>query len=362
MWLQTAWAVSPNHTDGAVLFTKYAILCLILTKLLRTEHDIEFFAWMHVIGCFIWGWTAYTSNFGGRLEIVLGPGVDDSNLLGGHLVTGVAFAGFLFLGSTGLRRWVALGVLPFILNGIIMTASRSALVALVMAGAASLVIGPRGKRLAITVCGVLGCVLFLNLAQSDLFWERAGTLLESDQEKMDESAASRFVIAEANWRMFLDHPFGLGHRGNEEISPEYLPSEVLTDTGVGRRVRSAHNTVMAILADHGIVGILITAALGLWVLKALWDLRPVNGPAPGKIGHLRAAVGTSFVALATSGMFVNLLKAEVLIWLLALLAGLQALSTNVRTSGLRVNSTPSPRNQQLRPLAGAAPTGRQARS
>ena len=151
MWLQTAWAVSPNHTDGAVLFTKYAILCLILTKLLRTEHDIEFFAWMHVIGCFIWGWTAYTSNFGGRLEIVLGPGVDDSNLLGGHLVTGVAFAGFLFLGSTGLRRWVALGVLPFILNGIIMTASRSALVALVMAGAASLVIGPRGKRLAITL-------------------------------------------------------------------------------------------------------------------------------------------------------------------------------------------------------------------
>ena len=121
-------------TTDLMMLVWSAVLCVVLTRLFRTEKDIEFFAWIHVFGCFLWGWIAYSTDFSGRFEMVLGPGVDDSNLLGAHLVTGAAFAGYLFLDSQGPKRWAALGALPFILNGIILTASRSALIALIAAG------------------------------------------------------------------------------------------------------------------------------------------------------------------------------------------------------------------------------------
>ncbi len=324
MWLQTLWAVSPDlHIEGAMLYTKYAVLSYVLYTILTDGVTLERFGWVHVLGCFLWGWTGFMSDVSGRWEAVLGPGIDDSNVLGFHLVTGLAFAGFLFLTVDGKKKWLAFLAIPFILNGIILTASRGTLLGLIAAGVAALVFAPKRRRVIVTSSLALATVLFFVLARNDsLFWTRAASITQTDEEQMDPSAASRLTIAEANWRMAMDHPFGAGSQGNEVLSPQYIPEEILTD---GRR--SAHNTWMAVLVDEGVPGLLLFAGLYIWVIARLFRLRRLDSSGlPLSVAGCRAAVGVCIAAFLVSGQFMNLFKAEVLLWLIAIVPVLDALA------------------------------------
>ena len=324
MWLQTLWAVRPEaHLEGCILYTKYLVLFYVLYRLLLDRRFMELFSWSHVIGCFIWGWIAFGTEIHGRMELKLGPGVDDSNLVGAHLATGLAFAGFLFLGSPGWRRWLAFATIPFILNGIILTASRSAMIATMVGGAMAAMLAPRAHRGKMVACALLGVVLLLQLAGNDVFWERMGTIGQTDVGEMDKSAASRVALLTSQWNMVTDYPLGAGHRGNEFLSPRYVPEEYLSETGY----RSAHNTVMAVLVDQGFPGLLLFIALVGWAAFRLVKLRLLdwNGlSAP--FGTYRASVGAALAVCLTSGQFVNLFKAEVGLWMLVVLAVIDHLS------------------------------------
>jgi len=322
MWMQTAWAVSPDRNiEGAMLYTKYAVLSYVLYNILTSAVTLERFGWVHVLGCFLWGYTGFASNVSGRWELVLGPGIDDSNVLGFHLVTGLAFAGFLLLTVDNWKRWLAFLAIPFILNGIILTASRSTLLGLCGAGIAAVVYAPRHRRMAVGGSLVLGIVLIVALARNDLFWERAMSIGQTGEDTMDASAASRFTILSANWRMALDYPFGAGHQGNEVLSPKYVAEEVLTE---GRR--SAHNTWIAVLVDEGVPGLVIFTSLYLWVLVRLFRLRRLNTSGlPLTVAGCRAAVGAGLAAFLVAGQFINLFKAEVVIWLVAIVPVLDVL-------------------------------------
>jgi hypothetical protein len=321
IWIQSLWAVQPDdHLDGAILFTKYLVLCAVLFTLLRDERALTLFAWAHVLGCFLWGWIAFQSNVSGRFEVVLEPSVDDSNLLGFHLTTGLAMSGFLFLTSGKSGRILALITLPFILNTIILTASRSALIGLIAAGAASVLLAPKRQRFVVVTSGLLGCLLLTMLAKDDLFWSRVATLQVTERSEMDASVTSRIAVADANWQMFLDHPFGVGHKGNAALSPDYMPLEILA-AGKGPRTRAAHNTLLAVLVDQGFPGFLLFISLIVWAAVKLLQLRKLDHVGlPTTLGGFRAAIGAGLAAYVAAGQFVNLLKVEVFFWLLALVA------------------------------------------
>ncbi len=342
MWLQTAWAVAPDrHIEGALLYTKYAVLSYVLYSLLTDALMVERFGWAHVLGCFLWGWTGYASNVWGRWELVLGPGVDDSNVLGFHLVTGLAFAGFLFLTVKGAKRWVAFLAIPFILDGIILTASRSTLLGLCGAACAALVLAPRTRRAAVAFSLALGVVLLVLLARNDLFWDRAWSIGQTNEEAMDVSAASRFTILRANWQMALDYPFGAGYQGNEFLSPKYVAEDALS-----RGRRSAHNTWMAVLVDEGIPGLAIFAGMYLWVVVRLLKLNRARlSDLPLSVGGCRAAVGAGLAAFFVAGQFINLFKAEVVLWLLALVPILDVL-LSTQAVRERAAETLAPQDEQ----------------
>ncbi len=330
MWVQTLWAVSPDaHMDGVVLFTKYVVLFAAIVRIVRDERSLQLFFWGHVAGCFLLGWAAYTTVTSGRLEMAAAPGVDDSNLLAAHLVTGACFAGFLLLGVKGAHRWLALVAMPFMLNAIILTASRGGALCMVASGLASLVLAPKGLRIRVVAGAVLGAVLFLSLARNDLFWDRMESVTAGESE-MDQSALSRFAIAEAEWEMFLDYPLGAGYRGDEALSPHYVPRIYLAE-GIGRR--SAHNTTMAVLVDQGLPGIVLLIVLqfsiAVRVLRGSTRVSSQGTP----LGLYRAALGAAFAGYFISGLFVNQLKAEVQIWMMALLASLDAMEKAHPESG-----------------------------
>lgn len=343
MWLQYAWAVRPDyHLEGCILFTKYVVLCFILYKLLADLRAFEMFAWAHVFGCFLWGWVASGLDVGGRLELNFGPGVDDSNVVGFHIVTGMAFAGLMLMGLPGRRRWLTFGALPFMMNTLILTASRSALLGMLAAGISAFYLAPRRHRPMIAVCGILGIVLLVMLA-NETFWSRAETIRTTEEEEMDASAASRLVLLRAGFTMSGDYPFGAGHRGNEVLSRRYLPPELLNAQGV----RSAHNTLIAVLVDQGWPGLVIYMGLYAWFALRLWKLKRLDKRGlPPMYGIYRAALGASFAAYVVSGLFINLLKAEVFLWLVALLAVLDRLAYEA------IAAAPAPPN--VRPDARAA--------
>jgi O-antigen ligase len=119
--------------------------------------------------------------------------------------------------------------------------------------------------------------------------------------------------------MARDFPFGAGHRGFEVLSPRYVLRQDLTD---GRR--AAHNTFVAVLVDQGIPGAILFLALNAWCIVSLVRGRQSWDEAMPEDALKRAAVGASLAALFVAGQFSNLIKVEVQVWLLAMLAALDA--------------------------------------
>jgi hypothetical protein len=334
MWLETFWAVNAEYAlDGAILFSKYVALFWMVSRLVRDEQGIEYFSLAHVYGCLMWGYIAWTTDVRGRFEVPQGPGVDDSNMLGFHLATGLAFAGMMFIGLSGTRRWLAFAAIPLILNAVILTASRSAMIGLVAGGLGCLLFGPAKYRVRLAGAGVLGIVLVLLLAQDDIFWQRAATIpgVSDEERPLDDAAVARIEAIKGEWKMFLDYPMGAGHRGNEVLSPQYINAAVLTGEGF----RSAHTTVMAALVDHGIPGILIYLSLQLWALKKLLRLRRLARSGSSRIGIYTGAIAGGFFAYTVCGLFLNLIKAEVFIWMLGLIVAVErAAVTEQRVEGV----------------------------
>jgi putative inorganic carbon (hco3(-)) transporter len=324
MWIQTPWALSTDsNIFVATLFTKYVLIFAIIYLSLDTADRVHHFAMAHIVGCFWWGYLAWQNPGGGRLEDIGTGDVSGSAFASMHVSTGLAIAGFFVLSFPGWKRWAPFLAIPFILNSIILMQTRGAFVGLVAAAPMALLLAPQNKRKIVTIYLVLGGILLLIVANED-FWERMGTIKPEEGEQMETSAASRLDIAAANWRMFKDYPLGAGHRGNDLLSPEYMPATLLTDKD-GSAIRSAHNTVMAILVDHGFVGIILFALLHITILRAVLRLRraSLSDPTPQTLAFA-AGLGTALVIYWFNAQFANMIKAEIVIWIAAMAAALES--------------------------------------
>ncbi len=323
LWIQIPWAIDlDNHIFLASLFTKYIFLYAIFYTIISDQKNIKQFFFAHIIGCFYWGFLAYQNPGSGRLESLGFGDVAGSAFASMHLGTGLAFAGFAFLGISGIQRWFAFGAISFILNAIILMATRGAFVGLLVSAPAALFFTPKTQRRLIIICLALALILLFQLA-NDLFWSRMSTIPVSNTEVVERSAESRIDIARANFQMFLDYPWGVGHRGNEILSPRYMPSYLLTNKGEVQ-IRSAHNTLMAVLVDHGFVGLTLFLLFQISIIRSLIRLKFCQTPTfLMEFGFYLAALGTSLVIYWGNAQFANMTKAEVVIWIAVLTGALE---------------------------------------
>lgn len=321
IWIQTPWAINPAvHFEGAVLATKFLVLSYVIYRNSIESGRITWLTWAHIAGCFIFGWRAFGTESGGRLETVGGPGVDDSNALAAHIITGAVAAGMFFVALKGWRRWVALLSLPFMIDALIRTQSRGGFIALLAAGLAVWYLAPKTKRWLVTIAGAAGVCMFLMLANAE-FWDRMGNLTGSAEPQKQET---RLGIIGPEIQMFLDHPLGVGHRGNEYLSTQYMDPELLSNNGR----RAAHNTFMAALVDQGLPGAALLLCLYLWVFFGIRKLRRLSreGLLPLEMQVNVSIIGASLASLFFSGLFLNLLKLELHVWMLSMLAALIAIA------------------------------------
>lgn len=325
VWLvvQIPWALVPDdHIDLVVLYVKYLILMFLIYRIIDSEQRLRFFLWIHVIGCFLVSWTAYTQYTGGRFEGFIGADFGESNVGALLLVTGLFAAGMLFLTGNFKEKIALLLFVPFIVNGVVTTESRSAFLAAASGGLMFNLCMPKTHRLKVVVLSLIAVVLFV-LLTNPFYWERIGSLkyAGADVEGVD-TGAGRIVIVEAQWRMFLANPLGWGHRGTVALSTSYLSSEYLTAfkgaNGTTVRGRASHNTFMTMLVEHGIVGAFVYLFVAFWSVKntIFWSFKRYGDGFPSTFVPTLAGILIGFLV---GDLFIDYQIFEVRLWFIAVL-------------------------------------------
>jgi len=315
LYIQYFWALDQAmHLDLLEYMTKYLLVIWLMYRCIDTEANLKLFLWTHVLGCGYFGWIAYTSYSGGRFEGFGGPSMEDANAAALQIVTGVFVAASLFLGSRSWERVGLLGVIPFIVNALITTISRSGFLALGCAGLVFNYFAPRRFASRVRVFSILGAILFIMLA-GPAYWERIGSLQYVGEEVEGvDTGAGRLLIMQAQAKMFLEYPYGCGHRCTATLSPNYLPRESLSTDGG----RSSHNTFMTLLVEQGLIGAMFYLLFLIWILKSLLYLRRETRQKDNFLAAVFPTVAAVLFAITVADLFVDYLKLEVRFWFIGL--------------------------------------------
>ena len=122
------------------------------------------------------------------------------------------------------------------------------------------------------------------------------------------------------------YPFGNGHRGSEFLSAKYLDPKWLSSSGG----RSSHNTFLTALVEQGIPGAILYIAFVVWGWRSVKRLKQMSRT--GEFTNLTlygAAAAAGLTIVLVAGIFEDLLKTEVQIWLAALLCAIFQMSAVV---------------------------------
>jgi O-Antigen ligase len=321
LWIavQSFWALDiDSHLELLALAAKYVLLVGLIYACVDSEKHLRFFLWAHVLGCFYLGWLVYTTYIGGRFEDFGGADIGEANSGALQIVTGIFAASALFLAENARGRIVILGCMPFIVNALVATISRSAFLAAASGGIMFNVFTPARMRTWVRVLSVLAVIMFFMLT-NPLYWSRIESITEggADVEGVD-TGSGRLKIIAAQWRMFSQHPLGCGHRCTAVLSRHFLSDQDLTGEG-DTRARSSHNTVMTLLVEHGVPGVLFYGLWVLWVAKSLRTVLRKQKKRGGFLPTVTPALAAVLVALIVGDMFVDYLILEVRMWFMALL-------------------------------------------
>jgi len=330
MIIQFAWALDPAlHREAVVLIAKYLILMCLLHQTLESFDHLKAFLVANVLGGFYLGYLAVGRDVSGRLEGIGGPGIDDANTLGMYLGALMFLSASLLFWADKKYRLLGIVALAFIVNGIIYTQSRGAVVAIVLAGGMLWLLVPsRHQRqffgyacLGVLLVGILGNQYFLDRIGSVLpgSSDRGGGYVAQRDDPDEQSKRSRLAIIRAQIGMIVDNPLGYGSRGTLLNSPQYIPQQYLSYTGS----RASHNTFFAYTVDYGLLGGVIFLLMLIAIARQVLDSRRRSN---GEMEVTLAFVAAAFCVPCFAGLFTNYLKAEIFFWCAMLLVKFGQLS------------------------------------
>ncbi|HEY7378247.1 MAG TPA: O-antigen ligase family protein [Steroidobacteraceae bacterium] len=326
--VQSLWALDPAlHQELIVLVAKYTLLALLIIKCVDSERHLRLFLWSHVLGCLYLGWIVFQTYIGGRFEGFGGPDINEANAGALQIVTGIFVASSLFLASKWLGRAALLGGMPFIVNALVATMSRSGFLAAGVGGILFNLFTPLRERRRVRVLSVLAIILFAILT-NPLYWLRMGSVTQAGEEVEGiDTGAGRLPLMQAQLRMFAQHPLGCGHRCTAVLSPNFLEDKYLTGSGEDR-ARASHNTFLSALVEQGVIGAVLYILLAVWIWKNIRELsRRLKGQ-EGFLPTLLPAVVAILGSIVVGDLFVDYLKSEVRIWFVAVVVVMLNLSSS----------------------------------
>lgn len=249
IWVMLSYfgAIEPAVSYPWVIeYLKILAMFAVSTILIRSVRHIWI---LFVLSALSLGYIAYEVNFlylfeGHYLGIFhTGYGGLDNNGAGLMLAMGVPLCAWVWEGSRRLWRWVFAAFIPLLLHAVLVTYSRGAMLALLLAS--PLIFVRSRHRIQIGVAGLCLILLLPTLAGKEI--RRRFFSVEQYQE--DNSAQSRFSSWTAGWKMAQDYPiFGVGLRNSNLLSQTY---------GADIEGRAIHSQYLQIAADNGFVGLFL---------------------------------------------------------------------------------------------------------
>jgi O-antigen ligase len=319
--LSTVWAQSSSTAlVGASRYAQDLVLFPILYTGVRRVAHVRWIA-----GAFIGG---------ALLAMVYGLGtgstVDSSRLVGALgdpnetatvLVVAAVLALALGIGQerSRLRRWIAFGAAAAALIGIVATASRGGMIALAATAVVAVAIGGRWRRQLAVAAGV-GAVLvvgwFVLLAPS------------SSVSHITSEQTPRTTLWTVAGRAIAANPVtGVGNDNFSLAAKNYLlqPGTTTRADQIVDQPHVAHSIYLEVLADTGVVGLMLFAAVVLIPLRMAWRavkmLEFAGRPADEMLGR---ALIVGIVGMLAAGFFISDEYSKQLFLLLGLACGLGA--------------------------------------
>lgn len=313
------YALSPVHHDRFTFaLTKLVIITLVAYKLVHSKAILHVSMWAYIVGATYIGYLATITgrNRGNRVEGIGMADSPDANGVAAALVPAAAL--LMYYAWLGNKKVKALCVVcgALIANGLVLINSRGAFLGAVAGGGAFLLImmfskyrqkGQRGMAVLIAVVGVSGA---LSMAD-ETFWERMGTL--KNPENQQESGSSRVNFWLATFDVVRDYPMGVGVQGYNRVVGNYLGEEFNN--------KSVHSLWFQGLGEVGWIGfgLFLAMLISLYRLSRRarkWVLQENDTETYFKIRALECALFGYLVA----GSFINQFRAEILYWMILLVA------------------------------------------
>lgn len=332
--LTLPFAIYKSHSLQAFVqpILVVATAFVLMIKMHRDWRSLRVTMWVLVAcGAFL-AFMALLSYAGGRAEVR--SQYYDTNGLAYLLVTLLPIALCFSATSSGLRRAVyALITVAFVVT-ILLTSSRGGFLGL-LGAALVIVVQPvaetsakakaRGSRFVAraVMVAVAGLIIWTQLP--DASRERLATVLSlSGDYNMDESNKhGRVAIWKRNLKAALHRPIGYG-----------IESFNTVDLMYGGKYRSAHNSVLQIIVELGVLGLIVFLRLYWIAWRELGAIGKRDAPGarqdPESIEHrvfargLRATLVANFIA----GFFLSMAYSNILWSVFAVIGVLIALSKN----------------------------------
>ena len=192
----------------------------------------------------------------------------DANDLGLMMALSIPISYYLLIQSQGWIAWVYRLQLVLAGTTILLTASRGATLATLVAFAIVPLTQVRltaRQRIAVFLTATLlvcGAVVFVPASS----WERLSTL---PSEFAEGTFTGRKIIWDAGWELFREYPYlGVGANAFRVMVSRVLAEPIRLDQSVQPPAPPAHNTFLSVLVEQGVIGLsLFCALLGVLALS-----------------------------------------------------------------------------------------------
>jgi hypothetical protein len=313
---------SSIHDRFTFEFTKLVVIVLVAYKLVNTPRALDVSLWAYILGATYIGYVATITgrNSAGRIEGIGPVDANDANDLAAALVPAtVILMYYAWMGSKKVKL-LCFFCGAFIANGLVLINSRGAFLGVVAGVGLYLVYmafsryrrkGQRGMAIIIVLLGISGGLYVTD----DLFWERMSTL--KDVQDQQTSGSSRVNFWLATFDMMEDYPMGMGIHGFNTVSSFYLSEEHVGEGGN----KSVHSMWFQGLSEVGWHGLFIFFALLISLAKLSRKAKQWVLEKEENITYFKLlALECGFLSYLVAGTFINRFRAEILYWMILLIA------------------------------------------
>jgi O-antigen ligase len=329
----------PNRLMAKLI--KVAILVLMMSHIVTDVKKFRILLWVLVLGALHLGVQAYNAPihdfYQSRLNNIGGPDFVESSFFGAHLVAMLPFLGIFFLCGTIRMKLVSLVTTGFVVNAIVLTRTRAALIAMVVGLLAALVLKLKRRKLRLILCLFPAAAGAYWLTDTG-FWARMETIINPPEER-DSSAADRLVVWSAGARMVMEHPLGVGIGNFAYAIRLWDPDGVQRD---------AHNTLLRCAGELGLhsAALLLIIILNGWLTIYLAWRKCRGSPEETEIQYYCYAVLVCQLSYFAAGMFMTCLYIEEFWWFLMLPVCLLRCAENAK-AGATPGETKRPVNANV---------------